>query len=89
MDGAQVVTHCAAALPLCSRNEIFSTNVVGTRIVLESALHNAVSRFIHISSTAVYGIPDHYPIREQDHPRCGSIWRIEDRRRETVRRVSA
>lgn len=66
MDGVDVVVHCAAALPLCAREEIFSTNVAGTRTVLERALRNPVSRFIHISSTAVYGIPDHHPIFEQD-----------------------
>jgi nucleoside-diphosphate-sugar epimerase len=66
MDGVDIVVHCAAALPLCTREEIFSTNIAGTRVVLESALRNGVSRFIHISSTAVYGIPDHHPICEHD-----------------------
>jgi len=66
MDGVDVVVHCAAALPLCSKEEILSTNVMGTRTLLERALHNAVSRFVFISSTAVYGIPDHHPICEDD-----------------------
>ncbi len=65
-DGADIVVHCAAALPLCTREEIFSTNVAGTRTLLEHALGKPGLRFIHISSTAVYGIPDHHPIREQD-----------------------
>ena len=34
--------------------------------MLESALAHGVARFVHISSTAVYGIPDHHPIREDD-----------------------
>jgi nucleoside-diphosphate-sugar epimerase len=66
MDGVNVVVHCAAALPLCSRKEIVTTNVDGMRVVLESAFRNQVSRLIHISSTAVYGIPDHHPIFETD-----------------------
>jgi nucleoside-diphosphate-sugar epimerase len=66
MEGVDIVVHCAAALPLCARDEIFSTNVAGTRALLESALQNRISRFIHISSTAVYGIPDHHPICEDD-----------------------
>jgi len=66
MSGVDVVVHCAAALPLYSRAEIFSTNVEGTRIVLESALEQSVPRLVHISSTAVYGIPDHHPIYEDD-----------------------
>lgn len=66
MSGVGIVVHCAAALPLYSRAEIFSTNVAGTRIVLESALEQGVPRLVHISSTAVYGIPDHHPIYEDD-----------------------
>jgi len=66
MQGVDVVVHAAAALPLAAREEILSTAIRGTRILLESAAANAVSRFIFISSTAVYGIPDHHPLREQD-----------------------
>jgi nucleoside-diphosphate-sugar epimerase len=66
MDGVDIVVHCAAALPLSSAEEIFSTNVVGAGIVLASAVRGGVSRFINISSTAVYGIPDHHPICEED-----------------------
>jgi nucleoside-diphosphate-sugar epimerase len=66
MAGIDLVVHCAAALPLYTREEIFSTDVEGTRLLLESALAQGVARFIHISSTAVYGIPDHHPIREDD-----------------------
>src|SRR6185437_14629644 len=66
MQDVEVVVHCAAALPLASPEEIHSTNVDGTRFVLESALRHCVARCINISSTAVYGIPDHHPIRESD-----------------------
>ncbi len=65
-DGVDVVVHCAAALPLCSRQEIMSTDVDGTRYLLESASAKNIQRFIHISSTAVYGIPDHHPLTETD-----------------------
>jgi nucleoside-diphosphate-sugar epimerase len=40
--------------------------VVGTRNLLESAVRQAIQRFIFISSTAVYGIPDHHPLLESD-----------------------
>ncbi|MDF2781415.1 MAG: NAD-dependent epimerase/dehydratase [Geminicoccaceae bacterium] len=66
ISGVDMVVHCAAALPLYSRDEILSTNVEGTRIVLKSALEQGVPRVVHISSTAVYGIPDHHPIYEDD-----------------------
>jgi nucleoside-diphosphate-sugar epimerase len=64
--GVDLVIHCAAALPLYTREAIFSTDVEGTRLLLESALAHGVTRFVHISSTAVYGIPDHHPIHEDD-----------------------
>ena len=70
MRGVDIVVHCAAALPLYSRAEIMSTDVDGTRLVIEAARQQGVDRFIHISSTAVYGIPDHHPLREDD-PRIG------------------
>ena len=66
MSGVETVVHCAAALPLYSRADIFSTNVEGTRIVLESAFEHGIPRVVHISSTAVYGVPGHHPIYEHD-----------------------
>lgn len=66
MQGSNIIVHCAAALPLYTKEEIFSTDVEGTRNVLESALKNNIQRVIHISSTAVYGIPDHHPLHETD-----------------------
>lgn len=61
-----VVVHCAAALPLADPAEIRSTNVDGTRMMLEAARDRGIGRFVHISSTAVYGIPDHHPLVETD-----------------------
>jgi nucleoside-diphosphate-sugar epimerase len=66
MAGADIVIHTAAALPLYSEEDIFSTDIDGTRIVLEQAREYGVKRFIQISSTAVYGIPDHHPLLESD-----------------------
>ena len=65
-DGVDVVVHCAAALPLYDPAEIASTNVHGTRLLLDTAQRLDIPRFIHISSTAVYGIPDHHPLTEED-----------------------
>ncbi len=64
--GADFVVHCAAALPLYSPDDIHTTDVVGTRMMLDAARRHGVKRFVHISSTAVYGIPDHHPLREDD-----------------------
>ncbi len=66
MQGVDAVVHCAAALPLYSPRDIYTTDVVGTRLVLQTARESGVKRAVHISSTAVYGIPDHHPLAEDD-----------------------
>ena len=66
MSGADIVIYTAAALPLHHPEDIYTTEVQGTRIVLQQALEYGVKRLIHISSTAVYGVPDHHPLYEHD-----------------------
>lgn len=64
--GIDIVVHTAAALPLYKPEDIISTDINGTKNLLEASEKNKVKRFIHISSTAVYGIPDHHPLTEDD-----------------------
>ena len=66
MVGIDLVIHTAMALPLYPADDIMTTGVDGTRNLLEQALQAGVKRFVHISSTAVYGIPDHHPLLEDD-----------------------
>lgn len=66
MEDVDIVVHCAAALPLYPPEEIFSTDVEGTRLVIDHAYRQGIKTFIHISTTAVYGVPDHHPIFEND-----------------------
>jgi len=66
MQGVDLVIHTAAALPLYKAADIFSTDIDGTRNVIQAAHERRVERFIHISTTAVYGIPDHHPLLESD-----------------------
>ncbi len=66
MAGVDIVLHTAAALPLDRKSDILTTEVEGTRNVLETSFEAGVKRVVHISSTAVYGIPDHHPIFEGD-----------------------
>jgi nucleoside-diphosphate-sugar epimerase len=66
LQNVDIVVHTAAALPLYKPEVIFSTDVIGTRTLLHEAYIHNVERFIHISSTAVYGIPDHHPLYEND-----------------------
>jgi len=66
MEDVDLAFHCAAALPRSSPDDIRTSIVDGTRHVLEAALARRVQRVIYVSSTAVYGIPDHHPLREDD-----------------------
>ncbi len=66
MEGCDLVVHTAAALPLYSPTDIMTTDLDGTRNVLTAAHRRSITRVIHISSTAVYGIPDHHPLFEND-----------------------
>ena len=71
VDGADVLVHAAAALPIqASRGSIRSVNVEGAAVTLAAALEADVTRTVLISSTAVYGIPKHHPLRE-DAPLVG------------------
>ena len=74
VDGADVVVHAAAALPIqASRESIRSVNVGGTENVLRAADDAGVRRVVFISSTAVYGVPEKHPI-EEDDPLVGVGW---------------
>jgi nucleoside-diphosphate-sugar epimerase len=64
--GCDVVVHAAAALPLYPPAEIHTIDVDGTRAVLAAARDAGCARVVHISSTAVYGVPDHHPLVETD-----------------------
>jgi nucleoside-diphosphate-sugar epimerase len=66
MQSVDMVVHTAAALPLYSDRDIYTTDVEGTRMVLDVAKQHNVKRAVMISSTAVYGIPDHHPLFEND-----------------------
>ena len=65
-EGCDVVIHCAAALPLYSEKDIYTTEVDGSKNVLNAARKFNLDRHVQISSTAVYGVPKKHPIYETD-----------------------
>ena len=65
-EGCNVVVHCAAALPLYSKEDIYTTEVDGSKNVLNAARKFGLDRHVQISSTAVYGVPKKHPIYETD-----------------------
>jgi nucleoside-diphosphate-sugar epimerase len=56
--GCRYVVHCAALVSdWATVEEIEGANVVGTRNLLEACVAASVQRFVHFSSTDVYGYP--------------------------------
>lgn len=68
--GCDVFIHAAATLPSYATDDIWSIDVDGTRSALQAAVGAGVSRFVHVSSTAVYGLPKLVPTPES-YPRLG------------------
>ncbi|MEA2315766.1 MAG: hypothetical protein QOI03_2458 [Solirubrobacteraceae bacterium] len=65
VDGCEYVFHCAALVSdWATTAEMTRTNVEGTRSLLEVSVAASVKRFIHFSTTDVYGHPDHAAIEE-------------------------
>ena len=64
VQGVERVYHCAALASDWADWEAFrATNVTGVRNLLDAACEGSVSKFVHVSTTDVYGHPD-YPADE-------------------------
>jgi nucleoside-diphosphate-sugar epimerase len=63
MRGIDVVHHNVALVPLTkSGTKFWEVNVEGSRIAAEEAAKAGVQAFIHMSSSALYGVPKKIPI---------------------------
>jgi nucleoside-diphosphate-sugar epimerase len=63
--GVDVVHHNAALVPLTKSGSRFrDVNVEGSRIAAEEAAKAGVKAFVHMSSSAVYGVPAACPITD-------------------------
>lgn len=59
------IHHNAALVPLTkSGQEFYQVNVIGTRNIVECCRQNRVKKLIHMSSSAIYGIPEDMPITD-------------------------
>ena len=68
-DGADVVMHNVAQVPLARDRELFwSVNVLGTANVLLAARNTGVGKVVHTSTSAIYGIPETNPVDEDTPP---------------------
>ena len=65
MRGVTIVHHNAALVPLTkSGPQFWQVNVEGSRIAAEEAARAGVEAFVHMSSSAIFGVPRECPITE-------------------------
>ena len=68
--GVDVVHHNVAQVPLAKdREQFWTVNVDGTRILLEEALRAGVRKVVLVSSSAIYGVPRANPVTLDTEPR--------------------
>jgi nucleoside-diphosphate-sugar epimerase len=68
-EGVEAVLHNVAQVPLARDRDLFwSVNVVGTANVLLAARDTGVSKVVHTSSSAIFGIPESNPVTEETAP---------------------
>ena len=82
------VFHLAAAvLPTRGQKTYMSINAGGTRNVLEASLEHHVKQVVHISTSAVYGLPRQLPVTEStEFGPMGYYGRAKFRGEEEIRR---
>ena len=66
MKGIDIVHNNVALVPLTKSGKLFwDVNVNGNKIAAEEALNAGVQGFIHMSSSAIYGAVNKFPINEK------------------------
>jgi oxidoreductase len=79
--GCRFVLHCGALVSdWATIEEIKQVNVAGTRNVLEASIAVSAERFVHVSTTDVYGYPGRPGIDETHVPAGFSNWYSETKR---------
>lgn len=68
--GVDVVHHNVALVPLArDRDAFWAVNRDGTRNLLDAALRAGVRKVVHTSSSAVFGVPERFPVDDATPPR--------------------
>jgi nucleoside-diphosphate-sugar epimerase len=90
LDGVRHVFHCAALVTdWASVEEILATNVDGTRALIGAARSARVQRFVHLSTTDVYGYPGTRAVEESFSSARFRNWYSESKRRAEAEVVRA
>ncbi len=68
--GMDVVFHNVAQVPLAKDRDLFeSVNVGGTAVLLRACERAGVTKVVHTSSSAVFGVPEANPVTRTTEPR--------------------
>jgi nucleoside-diphosphate-sugar epimerase len=68
--GVDVVYHAVAGVPVAKDRRLFdSVNVDGTRNLIDAVQASGVRKLVHVSSSAIFGIPERNPVDESTAPR--------------------
>jgi polyketide synthase len=79
--GCRFVVHCGALVSdWATIEEIKHVNVTGTRNMLDASIAASAERFVHVSTTDVYGYPGRAGIDERHVPVGFSNWYSETKR---------
>jgi ornithine--oxo-acid transaminase len=74
-EGCRYVLHCGAMVSdWATPKEVEAVNVVGTRNLLDACAQASVERFVHLSSTDVYGYPGGVEVDESYTPSGFRNW---------------
>lgn len=69
VDGVDVVFHNVAQVPLAKDRTLLETvNIDGTRILLDACAEARVSKIVHTSSSAIFGVPESNPVLPSTGP---------------------
>ncbi|MBI2571349.1 MAG: NAD-dependent epimerase/dehydratase family protein [Candidatus Schekmanbacteria bacterium] len=75
MRGIDIVHHNVALVPLTkSGSSFWDVNVEGSRIAAEEAVKAGVKSFVQMSSSALFGCPEHCPITNETAPKPVEIY---------------
>ena len=75
VEGCRHVLHCAALVSdWATVGEIRQVNVIGTRDLLEASIAASAERFVHLSTTDVYGYPGSPATAESTPPNRFRNW---------------
>jgi nucleoside-diphosphate-sugar epimerase len=73
--GVDVVHHNVAQVPVAKDEDLFwGVNVNGTRNLLDACERHAVPKLVHMSSSAVFGVPRENPVTERTRPAPGESY---------------